>query len=209
MAKFNLKKQSQSVTPYPKRLVKQVDDYDIRAEESKNYTKLLEPTRKNPEGDKNYEKLLNDGEKVKTRVESSEKITDGQLEADSTQRHDDGVVLMDMAKTVTTDKDPKAETKKSFWDAYVGDDIPEDQKTKTVGNTQTSQLLSNYDTREEFEKSNPSIKKNASANQLLAADALLYHTYRVAATENRELNETETKIVERVNKEKMDILESS
>ena len=204
MVKFNLKKQSDSVTPYPKRLVKQVDDYDVRPEEAKNYTKLLEKGRKNPAGDKNYEKLLDDS----TRVESSNKITDGQLEAESKQRHNDGVPLMDMAKKVTTDKDPKSETKKSFWDAYVGDDIPEDQKTKVVGNTQRSQLLSNYDTREEFEKSNPSVKKSEASNRLLVADAVLYHTYRVAATEDRDLTVSENKIVEQVNKEKIDILES-
>jgi len=204
MAKFNLKKQADSVTPYPKRLVEQVDHYNLRAEKDKNYTKLLEKDRKNPEGDKNYEKLLNDS----TRVESSNKITDGQLEAEPKQRHDDGVPLMDMAKKVTTDKNPEEEGKKSFWDAYIGDDIPADQKTKIIGNTQKSQLLSNYDTREEFEKNNPCVKKSESANKLLVADAVLYHTYRVAATEDRDLTDSESKIIEQVNKEKTDILES-
>lgn len=208
MAKFNLKKQSEGVKPYYKRLVEQVDDYDVRAEEAKNYTKLLEPDRKNPTGDKNYEKLLNDETKVKTRVESSEKITDGQLNAESKQRHQDGVPLMDMAKKVTRDKKPKAEPKKSFWDAYVGNDIPADQKTFVVENDQKSQLVSNYKTREEFKKNNPSVKKGDEPNKLIIADAILYHTYRLAASEGRELSKTEQKVVDQINKEKIKILES-
>jgi hypothetical protein len=186
-------------------------------EEDGNYTKLLESDRENPIGDKNYEKLLAD-----VRVEASEdksileavlnnaKNTINKLRDESTN-----IPLMDFAKKNVIEREKeyqkavdKGDRDTSFWDKYVGQQLDKDQITKITNNIQSSQLISNYDTRDDFNKENPSIGKKVpvAVDELKSADAMLYFIYRTASEESRELSDKEKQMVTDINSGKMRIL---
>jgi hypothetical protein len=210
---FNLKKKAQ-IKPTEKMLDDSDKKFDIASPENPATitTKLLEEGRKHPDGDKIGEKQLKE-----VRVEAEGVITEKQLNSATgginQKRRDDGVAPIyvateyqkDEKKAITKDfrKQNKPDEDTAFWDYYL--DIG---KPKIVGNVQKSQLLSNYADREEMLKKNPSIKKKAAVESLMDADAMLYHTYRKAIVETRDLSEEEIQIVADINSAKIRILSS-
>ena len=187
-------------------------------EEDGNYTKLLESDRENPVGDKNYEKLLAD---VRVEAASDKSILETMLNntkdtLNKLRDEDTNVPLMDFAKKHVVERekeykkavDKKGDRDTSFWDKYVGQQLDKDQITTITNNVQPSQLLSNYDTREDFNKANPSIGKDVpeAVDELKTADAMLYFIYRTASEESRELSDKEKQIVTDINGGKIRIL---
>jgi len=187
-------------------------------EEDGNYNKLLESDRENSVGDKNYEKLLAD-----VRVESSddksilESVLNNTKDTMNKLRDEEtNVPLMDFAKKNVVEKEKTyqkainaSDSDTSFWDKYVGQQLDKDQITKITNNIQSSQLVSNYDTRENFNKENPSIGKKVpvAVDEILKdADAMLYFIYRTAAEGSRELNDKEKQIITDINSGKIRIL---
>ncbi len=68
-----------------------------------------------------------------------------------------------------------------------------------------SQLLSNYDSREDFNKA-VGIKSSDKKEKLVSADAMIYYIYRTAASENRQVNQQQTQILNDINSAKIRIL---
>ena len=224
MVKYNQQKQTKEaqIKPYEKMLLDNQNKYDTDVKGDKIEEKLLEDERSDKDGakgDKIYEKMQED-----VRTGSPDKNTEGQLNEGSTKynnaklRDDDGEPLMDYHKA-TEDAEiadfTKAESgtkkEKMFWDKYVNSQIPPkggneslNELTKIVDNDQSSQLLSNYNTREEMRKATPATK-SASAD-LKDADALLYHIYREASENGRELTGQEKTAVEDINNYKTNVL---
>lgn len=214
MPKFNLKKYSSkdSVT-----LEKMLSENHEGEPDNKITEKLIEDNRK---GTENVitEKQIN-------REASSDNIilekqmnngTDGWFK----HRRNDSIPIIEMYKQFeqeyqkaykeANDKD-KLDT--LFWDDYVGTQIPRDQITKIVGNEQHSQLVSNYKTRKEFMEKNPQIakaaSKQASIEALKDSDAMIYHIYRVAFENNRDLTNDEKMKIQDINAGKAKILVAS
>ncbi len=171
-----------------------------------NYEWQLEDDRKQPTGDRIYEKLLSD-----VRVGSSNIITDKQLDKrDSYIKHRNNIDVLSSEQGNPTEKErAKAyhranfadDHDTAFWDKWVGVQIPEYDFTRISDNKQYSQLVENYDDRKEFRKST-----NEIITSLKEADAMLFHIYRTAATEHRDLTETENKMVNDITYAKMEIL---
>ena len=220
MGKFNLKKAEKTVKPYEKLLIDDNNERGLAGDADKPYEKLLEDTRKpkDSKGDKNYEKLLE-----KKREDSPSVNTEKQLDAAKSYipfRDDNPTPVMDMYKKTEDEsaKEFKKETKAGdrdtmFWDKFLHDQTPADQLTKIVDNDQGSQLLSNFDTRENFRKDNSSVGKEQtgkgtrSAMELVKdADAVLFHIYTKASRENRKLTGEEQNTVDAINNEKANIL---
>jgi len=206
---FNLKKQSCSNVE--KRLEESNKDSGLSVDDnSGNIDYRLEELRTHPDGMETTQKQL---DSVREANENQE-ITEGAL--NNTKKGKFNLMkhrvderqppLMDYYKTNKKEVVKESEKKRDtdFWDKYVGDQL-EGEPTKIVSNTSVSQLVSNYDTREEFEKNNKSIKE--ASVKLSDSDAMLYYIYRKAALENREINEEEKQIVTDINSGKVRILE--
>jgi len=221
MSKFNLKKHvvKTAVTPYPKRLEDNNVERGLEPAENKIQDKLLDDGRTNKDDNRIYEKQLE-----KTHTGFPQKNTEGQLNSQADYRGingmplrgPDGKPLMDMYKPtgdINKEQFDKADNagkrEKMFWDGYVNTQIPKDQVTKIVANDQPSQLLSNFNTREEFLAENPSTSSTVEEimNSIKDADAMLYHIYRTSKTESRELNGQEKNIENKINSEKTKLLE--
>ena len=223
---FNLNKNSKkqtklaekAITTTEKMLIENNEELGLKPnEEDGNYNKLLESDRENPTGDRNYEKLLSD---VRVEAVSDKSILESVLNnakdtLNKMRDEDTNVPLMDFAKSNVIEREKeyqkavdKGERDTSFWDKYVGQQLDSDQITKITNNIQSSQLISNYDTREDFNKENPSIGKKVpvAMDELKTADAMLYFIYRTASEESRELNEKEKQMVTDINSGKVRIL---
>ncbi|MBT6051670.1 MAG: hypothetical protein HOG49_33115 [Candidatus Scalindua sp.] len=203
---YNLKKQAQ-IKPTEKMLQDQNKFYGVSQDGDAVITdKQLKDDRKDPQGDKIGEKQLKDVRNASDSIILEKQLNVGTGSSIDT-RGDKGVVLMDMplAAARKAQKDFDKENKgnlsaenKTFWDALVAGG------KKIKNNVQGSQLLSNYDSREDFNKSNPSFDKKASL--LSDADAMLYHVYKQAASQSRDLTTDEQLIVNSINANKMRIL---
>lgn len=206
---FNAKKFAEKTTvkPYEKMLKDNNDEHDIELpSEPQNYTKMLEEDRKNDPGDEIIEKRL------KREDKTAQTITEDQLDKRKSyipHRNDLGIPVADMSKknSVKIKDDFAKENNKEdrdtkFWDDYVGDQMDEDQITRVSSNDQPSQLLSNFDSREDFRKENPSMKVASAVESLKDADAMLYHIYRTSAEQNRTISETEKNMVSDINNNK-------
>jgi hypothetical protein len=223
MVKYNQQKQKKEaqIKPYEKMLLDNQNKYDTDVKGDKIEDKLLEDERgtDGAKGDKIYEKLQED-----VRTGSPDKNTEGQLNEGSTKyndaehRSDGGEPLMDYHKKTENEEiadftkaNSGMKRDKMFWDKYVNSQIPPkggneslNELTKIVDNDQSSQLLSNYDTREEMREATPAVK-SASAD-LKDADAILYHIYREAAENGRELTDQEKQATEEINSYKTNTL---
>jgi len=203
---YNLKKQAQ-IKPTEKMLQDQNEHYDVSQKGNAVITnKMLADNRKNPQGDKIGEKQLKEVRNATDSVISEKQLNKGTGSAVDT-RGDDGVVLMDMPieenrkfQADFTKENKGTDANRAFWDAYV--DIG---AKKIVNNVQDSQFITNYDSREEFNKKNPSLGKKAMS-LLQDADAMLYHIYKQASSQNRELTEDEQLMVNNINANKMNII---
>ena len=224
---FNLNKNSKgqkkiaqnAVVTTEKMLIENNEKLGLKPnEEDGNYNKLLESDRENPDGDKNYEKLLAD-----VRVEASENksilesvLNNAKDTINKLRDEDTNVPLMDFAKKNVVEREKEyqkavnaGDSDTSFWDKYVGQQLDKDQITKITNNIQSSQLISNYDTREDFNKKNPSIGKKVpvAVDEILKdADAMLYFIYRTAEEESRELSDKDKQIINDINSGKIRIL---
>lgn len=203
--------------PYSKLLLDQVDEYDASNPGCKNYDKMLEEERKD-------DKDLTDGGSLVTekQLEKEQKTADYEIlekklntqktnlnEFSSSFRNDDVAHPMDYFKEgEKADKKAynAAESKKR--DKRKMDEIAGEQmigeKTTIVGNEYKSQLLSNYETREDFLKKNKAVKK--ASTTLLEADAYLFAIYKTASDEGRPLTDIEQKAVESVTETKVNVL---
>ena len=203
---YNLKKQAQ-IKPTEKMLQDQNKFYGVSQDGDAVITdKQLKDDRKDPQGDKIGEKQLKDVRNASDSIILEKQLNVGTGSSIDT-RGDKGVVLMDMPLEADRknqkdfDKDNKGNLSaenKAFWDALV------EGGKKIKNNVQGSQLISNYNSREEFNKSNPSFDKKASL--LSDADAMLYHVYKQAASQSRDLTTDEQLIVNSINANKMRIL---
>lgn len=172
------------------------------------FEKTLEGERKGSDGLTPTERMLDD-----VRVSESEaKITEGALNDDKSMRSDEGQHPMDYFKKSEEEQlkawrkaQGNVEAEKDFWDKYVGQQM-NGEPTKQVANVQKSQLLSNYDTREEFRKQNRSVKKSSAEENLKTADAMLFHVFRQAALTGRALTDKEEQMVKDINAGKAQIL---
>jgi hypothetical protein len=194
---FNLKKtmaeNKKVILPYEKMLQQNNEEMGIEPiTDPTNYTNLLEEDRKHPEGDEILEKQL-----AKKKV--AQRITEKELNTRKSyipHRSNDGLPLADMPlekeledakQFAQANKEEKRDTE--FWDEYVGTQINADQITTVVGNNQPSQLISNFETREDFRKENPSMKMANTVEAIKDSDAMLYHIYRNAAEKNKQNSE--------------------
>jgi len=215
MSKFNLKKHSVKtvVKPYEKRLDDNDKKVGIEQVENKIYDKLLHDDRKNEDDNRIYEKQLENA-----RTYSPHKNTEGQFKDNEQKYHGaEGAPLMDMFKKTEQDEidefvkaDNSDKREKRFWEGYVGTQIPKDQVTKIVDNDQPSQILSNFDNREEFRAENPAIspKVEEIMNSIKDADAMLYHIHRTAKSELRSLSEQEEKAIKEIDSGKTELLKA-
>ena len=222
---YNLKRKSaqKAVTTTEKMLIDQNKEMGLEPnEEDGTYNALLKIDRDDSVGNKILEKQL-DGKSLSrdARTGKSEdftilegalnnvKDTLNKLRDDSTNKP-----LMDFSKEnewALSEEYEKAVKKEggdtSFWDEYVGDQLPADKITKITNNVQPSQLESNYESREDFDKENPSIGKKVPVVEILRdADAMLYHIYRTAAEESRDLTDIEKNMTNDINASKIRVL---
>jgi len=173
-------------------------------------TKQLDDNRKNPDGLQIGEKQLD-----KERVANTGVILEKQMDGNETwtkRTNETSIPIMDMALKNSQDEEAAfakknkvsmSDYEKDFWDAYV--DTGTDKKVYT--GTARSQLLSNYKSRKAMNKANPSKsnRKNKAAS-LQDADAMLYHLYRQASIEDRELSNDEKQLVNNINSNKINII---
>ncbi len=217
MKTFNLKKhaaKSKVIKPYDKMLRDQNKEDGIKQAPNSITDKQLEDLKKNLPGDKIYEKQLE-----KVRVGATNEIVEKQLN-NKTGKYQK---LRDETDNLVTEMAKETEQKRaedynkannadkrdtSFWDDYVNKQIPADDVTKISDNNQPSQLVENYDSREDFNKKNNDVKKSAQAKvqTLSDADAMIFHIYRNAAQQKRELTPKETEQLQSINSGKIRLL---
>ena len=182
-------------------------------DDSGNIEYRLKDNRTSPDGQETTQKQLeavrtaNDGQEITEAA--MERGTKGKFNLAKYRVEDRQSPLMDYAKTNEFSNDKLAKKKDEekrdteFWDKFVGDQL-DYEPTKIVANSQPSQLLSNFETREDFEKENNSIKKTAET--LKDADAMLYYIYRKAATESREATVEERQMIDDINSGKIRVI---
>ena len=157
--------------------------------------KRLEKNRVNADENVILEKQMEKNDSLTKRLnEPSIPITDFALEAEKKEE-------TDFAKeNKVSQKDYDVE----FWDAYVKQ--PTDKKVYT--GSARSQLLSTYNNRKDFEEANQFAKKASEekVDQIKDADAMLFHIYKTASAENRDLNKDEQQMVNDINSSKLDIM---
>jgi len=207
---FNFRKYSEKVVikPYEKMLIDQNKEDGLKPIDFSNFNNSLEEDRKNNAGDEIWEKAKNAVNK------SAISIIEKQLNERKSyipHRNNDGIPSMDQGmkgflevqeEYEKANKEDKRNTE--FWDKYVGSQSDPHDITKISDNDQPSQLLGNYKSREDFRKENPSFKKaSAKLDHLKDADAMLYHIYRSASEQNRDLNAKEQKMVNEINSSKI------
>jgi len=246
---FNLNKSAQkAVTTTEKMLIDNNEELGLKPNEKDGtYNALLSSDRDAPVGDKIIEKALDGkslGRDARTGGSDDKAILEGALNSikgtmNKLRDESTDVPLMDFSREselALSEDYQKAVDKEggdtSFWDKYVGDQLPADMITKITNNVQPSQLVENYETREDFDKQNPPIgkkvpgaednimgkdlepeqvvvykNKSASVQDLMRdADAMLYHVYRTAAEDSRELTDKEQQMVTDINSAKIRVL---
>jgi hypothetical protein len=174
---FNLKKYSQVIKPTEKMLIDNNKKHDLSpTENTGSYEYLLKDVRKNDNLDVIYEKLSNDARKdAKANAESkgttgdviTEKVLNKAKDTFNPTRTDDKdkIPLMDYSKEAENDirdkfvkENKKDDRDTEFWDKFIGVQLTDD-KTTITSNSQTSQLISNFESRKEMNKENPMIDK--------------------------------------------------
>lgn len=176
----------------------------------------LKDVRKNPAGDRIQEGQLEDVRGKDNNQPILEAALDNKTGTLNKLRisEDETMPLMDypIASDVEREKDfKKADNKDkkdrdtAFWDKYIGVQLTND-KTTITNNVQPSQLLSNYDTREDMFKQNKSTKVASILTSLMDADAMLYHIYKKASTEKREISDIEEQQINDINSGKIRLL---
>ena len=213
--KFNLKKMADSkdIVPIEKQIINKNKELNTESiDNSGNYDYRLRDGRKDPRGDVAYEKMLSDVRVAKenTGITEAEMNKEDHKPINGMEMRSDKMnktPLMDysiendnkLAEQISKEtKKDKRDT--SFWDDGVGEQML-GEKTVIVSNKPSSQLLSNYKTREDFEKANKMIRTAMST--MKDADALLYSIFRKAADERRELKDVEKQIVLDINSGKI------
>ena len=215
MGKFNLKKHAEGyVDQVETRLQDQSKSMGIEAtDDSGNYEYRLKETRKEPSGDETYQKMLENNRESN----SGDEITEAAMNRKDKTINDMEVRSDAMANTplqdysIPQDKEYEKEYTEAqqsekrdteFWDKYVGDQML-GMTTKIVDNGQSSQLISNYEDRDDFDKN---VKMAESVQSLKDADAILFYIYKRAFMEDRDVNEEEKQIIADVNSGKIRIL---
>ena len=203
--------------PYSKLLLDQADEYDAGNAGDKNYDKMLADERKEDKdhtdsGSLVMEKQLEKEQKTADYEILEKKLNDsskGNNEFSKSHRSSDGAHPMDyFQEGEKAEKKAYNAAKEKNLKQRKMDDIAGEQmvgeKTTIVGNEYKSQLLSNYESREDFLKKNKAIKKASAA--LLDADAYLFAIYKTANDEGRPLSDLEQKAVESVTEAKIKVL---
>lgn len=164
MAKFNLKQAQKSVPQAENRLIQHNEDMNTQSiDDSGNYQYRLKDEHKDPQGDSPYQKMMensrdeNSGEEVTEAAMNRKDKTINDMDVRSDKMSN--TPLMDYAKKITEDKKdntvPKSKRDTEFWDTVIGPDKEDGfDRTKIIRNKQRSQLISNYDNRDKFEKEN-------------------------------------------------------
>jgi len=215
MGKFNLKKHAEGyIDQVETRLQDQSKSMGIEStDDSGNYEYRLKETRKDPSGDETYQKLLeknresNSGDEI-TEAAMNRKdktINDMEVRSDAMENTplQDYSIPQDKKyekEFVKAEQSDKRDTE--FWDKYVGDQML-GMTTKIIDNKQPSQLISNYEDRDDFNKN---VKMAEKVQSLKDADAVLFYIYKKAYMEDREVNEEEKQIIADVNSGKIRIL---
>jgi len=206
-----------SQKPYSKMLNDNADEYDAGNPGDKNYDKMLEEERKGntdttKDGKLVLEKQLEKERKTATYEILEKKLNKGKTglnEFSNSFRNDDGAHPMDYFK-----EGEKAEVKaynaardknlpKRKMDEIAGEQMI-GEKTTIIGNEYKSQLLSNYDSREDFLKKNRAVKK--ASKELFDADGYLFAIYKTANDEGRPLSNKEQSAVDNVTETKVKII---
>lgn len=213
---YNLKKTAEK--PYTKMLHDNVKDYDLDNDGAKNYDKMLDEERSGNKDTTKDGSLVTEKQLDDTRKEASDyallekKLNDGNTklnEFSSSFRNDKGAHPMDYSKdgekaekkAYNAAEDKKRSKRKM--DEIAGEQMI-GEKTTIVGNEYKSQLLSNYETREDFEKKNRAIKK--ASKDLFDADGYLFAIYKTASDEGRGLISKEQEAVDNITESKIKII---
>ena len=216
--KFNLKKMSSSkdIVALEKQIIDQNEELGTESvDDSGNYAYRLKEEHKDPAGDATYESMLEGSRTSKddagiTEAEMNKSDIKPINGMDIRSDKMENTPLMDYSKENDNKKEEKIRAKNAeedrdtgFWDKGVGSQMI-GPKTVIVRNESNSQMVSNYKTRDEFEK----VNKMAASTllKLKDADALLYSIFRNAADSRRELTAKENQIVLDINSGKIRIL---
>lgn len=215
---YNHKKIAQK--PYSKLLEENSKEYELSNDGSKNYDKMLKDERGSEKTSSDNGSLILEKQLDNNRKNAESKILEKQLNDGTTDlnefsnsfRNDKGTHPMDYFKEgEKADKKAYNAAKNKKRDKRKMDEIAGEQmigeKTTIVGNEYKSQLLSNYDSREDFLKKNKAIKK--ASVDLYDADAYLFAIYKTASDEGRELTEIENKAIEDITNNKVRIIAQS
>lgn len=203
--------------PYSKLLLDQVDEYDTSNHGCKNYDKMLEEERKDDADHTDKGSLVMEKQLEKEQKTADYEILEKKLNTQKTDlneysssfRNDKGAHPMDYfqegekaeKKAYNAAEEKKKDKRKM--DEIAGEQMI-GEKTTIVGNEYKSQLLSNYDSREDFEKKNKAIKE--ASTTLLEADAYLFAIYKTANEAGRPLSEKEQLAVDSVTEAKIKVL---
>jgi len=208
MAGYN-HKQAQIVT-HEKMLQKQIEEDNLGAEKNPgNLDWFLRSNRKGQDGDKIQEKQL-----LENREASGDKVIVEKAIDDNTShltvRDEKPTSIMDMfipyedefVKAFKAAQEKGRDT--AFWDKQVG--VQLEKHPKVPSNIQPSQLLVNYEDRIDWDQETIVAKKDEIITALKDADAMLYHVYRTASEEQRDLNSDESQIVHDINSDKIRLI---
>lgn len=177
MAKFNLKQAQKSVPQAENRLIQHNKDMNTESiDDSGNYQYRLKEEHKEPQGDRLYQKMMentrdeNTGEEITEAAMNRKENTINDMDIRSDKMNN--TPLMDYAKKISQDKEDdivsKSKRDTEFWDTVIGPDKEDGfDRTKIVRNKERSQLISNYDNRDKFEKEN----KTAQVHDNWSTDA--------------------------------------
>ena len=151
------------------------------------------------------EKQLAKEQRVDNKALTTEAAMDKSPKVYNFKRNVESAPLMDYHKEtekVAADKFKKEQDKTATFTPTAEQGTPGEQMEgkpkKIVDNKQRSQLLSNFESREEFEKKASSI--------LGDQDAVIYNAYKTASSEGREVNESEQNAIVEANRVKSAIL---
>ena len=212
---YNFKKIAEK--PYTKMLHDNAEEYDLSNDGDKIYDKMLDDERLDNEDTTDSGSLVSEKQLDKTREAASETLLEKKLNDNKTEynefsdsfRNDMGAHPMDYSKegekaekkAYNAAQDKKLDKRKM--DEIAGEQMIGD-KTTIVGNDYKSQLLSNYETREEFEKKNKAVKK--ASKDLFDADGYLFAIYKTASDEGRGLTAKEQEAVDSITEAKIKII---
>jgi len=209
---YNYKKANKEIiAPYSKQIDKHRKDFNLEQDGLLPYTNMLEDERKDNKDTNESGTIISEKQFDEARNPSTKNmVTEKQLDQGKSSYNAYRMIsepIFDYHKKTEEEsrkafKKDQNPTKKRYMD-----EIANQQKigpvTKVIKNEQKSQLLSNYNSRNDFKKSNPDIKQ---ASSLFDADAMIYHIYRKAAVENRGLSDMEKQAISDIENSKIKIL---